>query len=124
MINNLKYWSQLFLLPIYWISFLTPRSKKKWVFGSTFGRRWADNGRYFYLYLSQHEKDKIRPIWISRGKSIVELLNRKGYEAYYVHSMKGIYYCLRAKVYVFDNYSKDISFWLSGEAVKINFWHG
>lgn len=123
-IQRIKYWLQIFLIPIYWFSYLTPRNKRIWLVGSTFGQRWADNGRYFYLYLSQFEKKNIRPIWISRKKEIIELLNRKGYEAYYVHSLKGIYYCLTAKVYIFDNYSKDISFWLSGGAVKVNLWHG
>ena len=123
-INGVKYWGQLFLLPIYWLSFLFPRSKNIWLFGSTFGRRFADNPRYFYLYMSQLARDGIRTIWISRDKNIVEFLTNNGYEAYYYHSLKGIWYCLRGKVYIFDNYSKDISFWLSGGAKKINLWHG
>lgn len=123
-IDRMKYWGQVFLLPVYWLSFLVPRDKKIWVVGSTFGRRWADNARYFYLYLDQYERDKIRPIWITRKKEIVDLLAANGKEVYYVHSLKGIFYCLKAKVYVFDNYSKDICFWLSGGAKKINLWHG
>lgn len=135
--ERITYWGQLLLLPVYWFSFLFPRSKNIWLFGSTFGRRFADNPRYFYLYVSQMAKkndmqdnpcmidgNPIRPIWISRNKEIVEFLNDKGYESYYKHSLKGIWYCLRGKVYCFDNYSKDISFWLSGGAVKFNMWHG
>ena len=129
-INGIKYWGQLFLLPIYWLSFLFPRNKNIWLFGSTFGRRFADNPRYFFLYCSQHKEDiligkkKVRPIWISHDKSIVEFLIRSGYESYYYHSLKGIWYCLRGRIYFFDNYSKDISFWLSGGAKKFNMWHG
>ena len=136
-LEGIKYWGQLLLLPIYWFSFLFPRNKNIWLFGSTFGRRFADNPRYFYLYVSQMVKKKnvndnpcmidgkpIRPIWISHNKEIVELLNENGYEAYYNHSLKGIWYCLRGRVYCFDNYSKDISFWLSGGALKFNMWHG
>lgn len=132
-INGIKYWGQLLGLPVYWLSFCVPRSKDIWLFGSTFGRRFADNPRYLYLYASQHREqiaaDKkknrfVRPIWISHDKSVVEFLNRKGYEAYYYHSLKGIWYCLRGKIYIFDNYSKDISFWLSGGAIKFNLWHG
>lgn len=122
--KTVKYWAQLLLLPVYGISFLAPRDKKVWVLGSTFGNRWADNARYFYLYLSQFERENIRPIWISRKKEIVSFLQEQGQEAYYVRSLCGIYYCLRAKVYIFDNYSKDICFWLSGGAVKVNLWHG
>lgn len=149
-INGVKYWGQLLFLPIYWLSFLFPRNKNIWLFGSTFGRRFADNPRYFYLYVSQHssqgseqiersmqsgegqnyewQQDEnckdIRPIWISHNREIAAFLQKNGYEAYYYHSMKGIWYCLRGKVYLFDNYAKDISFWLSGGAVKINLWHG
>ncbi len=133
------------LLPLYWFSFLFPRNKQIWLFGSTFGRRFADNPRYFFLYVSQHSDrtsecvrdsvkngdwredencKNIRPIWISRDKEIVGFLQENGYEAYYNHSLKGVWYCLRGKIYFFDNYSKDISFWLSGGAVKVNMWHG
>jgi len=144
-IEGIKYWGQLFLLPVYWFSFLFPRNNNIWLFGSTFGRRFADNPRYLYLYVAQMvrkiQKDNcdknnkdinecmvngkpLRPIWISHNKEIVEFLTKNGYEAYYNHSLKGIWYCLRGKVYCFDNYSKDISFWLSGGAIKFNMWHG
>jgi len=140
-INKIKYWGQLIMLPVYWLSFITPRSKYIWLFGSTFGRRFADNPRYLYLYASQHKDEfcgsrckdskggigsctKLRPIWISRSKEVVKFLTNNGYEAYYNHSLKGIWYCLRGHMYIFDNYSKDISFWLSGGAVKFNLWHG
>ncbi len=124
-INWFKYWGQLFLLPVYWMSFLVPRDKKLWLFGSTFGRRFADNPKYLYLYVSQHKKRLgVRPVWISHDKRIVSMLSREGYEAYYYHSLKGIWMALRGKVYIFDNYSKDINFWQSGGAVKVNLWHG
>lgn len=121
--ERIKYWGQLLLLPLYWFSFLFPRNKKIWLFGSTFGRRFADNPRYFYLYINQQCKD-IRAIWISHDKEIIKFLQKNGYEAYYYHSLKGIWFALRGKVYLFDNYSKDINFWQSGGAVKINMWHG
>jgi len=121
----LKYWGQLLLLPLYWLSFLAPRDRRIWLFGSTFGRRFADNPRYLYLYASQHRKELgIRPVWISRNKGIVDFLNENGYEAYRYHSLAGIWYALRGKLYLFDNYSKDINFWQSGGAVKVNLWHG
>ncbi len=122
--RKIKYWLQLFLIPIYWLSFLMPRSKKIWVVGSTFGRRWADNGRYFYLYLCQHQSANVKAVWITRKKEIASFLQRQGYPAYHVRSARGIWYCLRAKVYVYDNYTKDICYWTSGGALHINLWHG
>lgn len=44
-LEGIKYWGQLLLLPVYWFSFLFPRNKNIWLFGSTFGRRFADNPR-------------------------------------------------------------------------------
>lgn len=131
--DSIKYWLQLFMFPIYWLSFLMPRSRKIWLFGSTFGRRFADSPRYLYLYLSQNHAEAvkdvkdtadIRPIWIGHSKQIIQELREEGYEAYYNHSLKGIWYCLRGKVYFYDNYPKDISQWLSGGAMKVNLWHG
>lgn len=123
--DRLKYWGQLLLLPVYWLSFLVSRNKKIWLFGSTFGRRFADNPRYLYLYVSQHKEElKLRPIWISHNENVVKMLNDEGYEAYMYHSLKGIWFALRGKVYLFDNYSKDINFWQSGGAMKVNLWHG
>lgn len=124
LIERIKYWSQLFLVPIYGLSFLFPRNKKIWLFGSTFGNRFAENPRYFYLYLSQHKAEEITAVWISRKKEIVRLLSEKGYRAYLKNSIKGFWYCLRGGVYLYDNYPKDISHFLSGGAVKINLWHG
>ncbi len=122
--KEIKYWSQLLLLPVYGLSCLVPRNKKLWVFGSTFGTRFADNPKYFYLYLSQYKADKMIAVWITKNKEIVEFLKGNGYRCHYLYSWKGIMSCIRAKMYLFDNYSKDICYSLSGGAVKINLWHG
>lgn len=107
-----------------------PRNRKIWLFGSTFGRRYADNPRYLYLYINQHMSDEkslckeIRPVWITGNQEIYDLLSSQGYEVYTRGTLKAILMCLRGGVYIYDNYPKDISHWLSGGAVKINLWHG
>lgn len=78
LLNAIKYWGQLCLLPLYWLSFIVPRNNRIWLFESTFGKRFADNPRYLYLYVSQNkEKLNIRPIWISHNKEIVDFLDLK-----------------------------------------------
>lgn len=121
---EIKYWSQILLIPLYGLSHLMPRNKNTWVFGSTFGKRFADNPKYFYLYVTQHHQDEIKAIWISKDRAIIDMLRKQGYRSYYLYSLLGVWYSLRAKVYFYDNYSKDICFTLSGRAVKINMWHG
>ena len=122
--KEIKYWSQIFLIPVYCLSFLMPRSKRIWVFGSTFGHRFADNPKYLYLYVSQVHKDSTKAIWISKDRDIVNNLVSQGLPAYYLYTPKGIWHCLRAGVYIYDNYSKDVCFLLSGGAKKFNLWHG
>ena len=125
LINNIKYWAQLFNLPIYAISKAIPRDKSVWLFGSTFGRRFADNPRYLYNYICQNSKELgIYPMWISHDKELVEFLNSRGCPACYYRSLKGVFYALKGGVYFYDNYSKDINYPLSGGALKINMWHG
>ncbi len=125
LLERIKYWSQLLVLPLYWLSYLVPRNKRIWLFGSTLGNRFSDNPRYLYLYCSQHKEELgIRPIWISRDKEIVAYLSDSGLEACGYHSLKGIWYALIAKVYLYDHYSKDINFPQSGGALKIDMWHG
>lgn len=122
--KRIKYWMQLFLLPIYGFSFLTVRKKNIWLFGSSFGNRFADNPRYLYMYVASQQSKETKAVWISHKKEIVSFLRENGMTAYYYKSLKGIFYCLHAGVYIYDNYSKDISFWLSGGAKKVNLWHG
>ena len=51
-------------------------------------------------------------------------LRRRGYEAYSIWSLRGALRCLRAGVFVFDCFAKDINFWLSRNAVIVNLWSG
>ena len=117
----------LFKLPFhifYFPSYLFPRSEKIWVFGCWDGTRFADNSKYFFLYVANNEKDKVRAIWISKRKSIVLELKKRGYEAYKIYSLKGLYYSLRAKYMFFDLHLFALNYWISGGAATINFWHG
>jgi len=114
----------LFLYPAYLLSFLSPRNKKIWVFGYPNEKGFSDNSKYLFLYIVNNRKDKIKAIWISKNKSISKELNKKGYDAYYNKSLKGIYYVLKAKYFFVDSSSYEINYWLSGGARKIMLWHG
>jgi len=114
----------LLLLPIFWLSYLIPRDRNIWAFGSNLGNTFASNPKYFYLYVSNNHSDTIKPIWISRKKAIIDSLNKMGLKGYYLFSFKGFYYALRSGVYIFDHHRKDISFLLSGRSIKINLFHG
>lgn len=103
-------------------SFITPRSKNKWLIGNKTG--WSDNSKYMCIYLKENNPEKLRIIWIA--KSIVErdLVRSKGFEAYSKWSLKGLYHALTAKVFIFSSSVSDINYWAAGKAITVNLWHG
>jgi len=119
----------LFLNIIHFFSFIFPRDKNIWVFGSWDGKVFMDNSKYLFLFVN-HYFPRITPVWISRSKTLVEDLRKRGLKAYYIWDLKAIYYCLRAKYYVIDHAPcfsslfSPINLWLSGNAKIIQLWHG
>ena len=113
---------KLSLLHIVWILLgFSFRNRRIWVLGS--GKRFGGNSRWLYTYL-QTQKN-IRPIWLTSNSKIVEELRKKGWESYRLYSFKGIYYALRAGIYLFNiNVHDDINYFLSRGVKKINLWHG
>jgi CDP-glycerol glycerophosphotransferase (TagB/SpsB family) len=124
----IKYLLQIPLTGLYFVSFLFPRDKKIWVFGSWDGTVFCDNTKYFFLYISNKMKKEIRPIWLSKNKKLVQELNSKGYDSYYTYSFLGIFYLLRAKWIVLDHNGvgteHPLIFWLRGGAKVLQLYHG
>lgn len=115
---------RLLVSPLYLLSYIIPRNQKIWVIGS-YGGGYNDNSKYFFIYLNEN-KDKlgITPIWISNNSLTVFDLRNKRYKAYKKWSLLGVSYSLIAKVYIYSAYVGDINTWTSGNAIKINLWHG
>lgn len=110
----------LFGYILYGISFLIPRKKRKWVFGTNVG--YADNAKYLFLYTLNNTD--IDSCWITDTSKSAFELQSQGLNAAYKYSAKGLYYCLTAGYYIFTYHSRDINFFTSGGAKKINLWHG
>lgn len=114
----------LLLHMVYFFIGFIPRNRKIWIFGSR-NETFFGNSKWLFLYLHNSHKTNIRKIWISRTKRIVKILKTKGFEAYYLKSLKGIYYAIRGGIYIFNvNTNYDINYFLSSGAKKINLWHG
>jgi CDP-glycerol glycerophosphotransferase (TagB/SpsB family) len=116
--------ARVYLYPLYFLSGFVRRRTDLWVFGSWGGHRFSDNAAAFFLYAQSEVADRVRLVWISRKQDIVKSLRDDGYEAYWIWSPRGLYCCLRAGLYLFDSFSKDINFWPSRGASKINLWSG
>lgn len=100
-----------------------PRNGRIIVFGSESGRGFRGNPKY--LFLRMQRDPRIRCVWILKDRRVVEYLNRKGIEAYYYHSLKGIYFQLRAKVFIHSHsIHDDFNRYLLGGSVSIDTWHG
>ena len=105
---------------LYAVSFLIPRKGNRWVFGTNVG--FVDNAKY--LFLAAAVRPRLDVCWISATRAEVADLRSRGLNAAYKYSAQGLKYCLTAKYYVFTYHSRDINFFTSGGATKINLWHG
>ena len=112
------------LFALYLLSGFVPRRPDLWVFGSWGGHRFADNAAAFFVYCQEAVSSSVRLVWISRDGDIVRRLRADGYEAHHIWSARGLAACLRAGLYLFDNFCKDVNFWTSRSARKVNLWSG
>jgi CDP-glycerol glycerophosphotransferase (TagB/SpsB family) len=106
---------------IYFLSFLFPRNKNKWVIGSHIG--FAGNSKYFFIYTITEENKKMC-YWIASSRKEAQIVRNLGLPSYYKWSVVGLYHLLTAKIYIFSSHLTDINFFTSGNAKRINFWHG
>jgi len=112
----------LVLRVLLFVSYIIPKNKNIWLFGS-FGGSFNDNAKYLFLRVNKYNPE-IKAIWISNDKNTVKFLNQKRYESYYKWSLKGIYFSLIGKVYFYNAYVSDINTWTHANAIKVNLWHG
>lgn len=99
-----------------------PRRRDLWVFGSWHGNRYADNSRALYEYVLSHSSAKA--VWMSKQPQIVDELTRAGHPAELTRSLRGLWTCARAGVYLYDCGTSDINAALSWRALRVNLWHG
>ena len=118
----MKFVAHLICYCIYPFSYLFPRSKRKWAFGS-FRGAFNDNAKYLFIHVSQ-QMPEVDAVWLSINQSTVREIREKGLKAFFILSPKGIWHALTSKCWFFNAYSSDIMFCLSGGATLVNLWHG
>jgi CDP-glycerol glycerophosphotransferase (TagB/SpsB family) len=106
------------------VSLVVPRSKRIWAFGSWYGGRFADNPKYFVLHCASRERESVHAVWLSMSSTVVRRIRALGFPAYHRLSPSGLWYALRAGVYIFDCRVMDVSSVASSGALKVNLWHG
>ena len=111
------------VVTIHFLSKFVPKSSKLVVFGGENGQGFRGNTKYLFLEMAQNPK--LRCVWISRNNRVISMLTKQGYEAHKHHSLKGIYYQLRAKLVIHSHsINDDFSKSFLGGAISYNTWHG
>lgn len=113
----------LFIYPASHLVGLLPRKKQLWAFGTFTGKRYSDNARYLFEYVSSHHKE-INAVWITKDKKIVSDLKKQKLNALYAYSINGIFASIRADIYFYCYTTSDINYWTSSGVKKVNLWHG
>lgn len=104
------------------LSFVVPRNRNKWLFGSNMG--FAGNAKYLLIYLMEHPEEGIRPVWIARNNRERRLMKSIGFKAFKRWSPKGLFHALTSKYYLYNSYVTDLHDVALGRAIKVNLWHG
>ena len=118
-----QYFIYIINLPFYYISCFIPQNKDVWVFGSWFGRKYADNSKALFEYVNKHDK-KIKAIWLTRDNDIISQLQKLELKVYHTYSLKGYYYSAIAKYTFVSTGIYDINRFVSAKSIKVQLWHG
>ena len=117
---------QLVALPVGLAGRVVPRDPALWAFGSTSGRRFADNPKHLFLHC--HSADgpgpKVRAVWLSQNRDVVRAVRALGLPAEHCWHPRGLWTALRAGVYLFDCRALDVHPSAGHGAFKVNLWHG
>ncbi|MFD1161315.1 MULTISPECIES: CDP-glycerol glycerophosphotransferase family protein [Hwangdonia] len=111
-------------LPIYYISIFFPKKKGLIVIGSSLGKYFADNSKYFYLKYYNRDKSGLNLIWLTKSRDVVRELNSKGLPVKFLYSFGGAYTALRASKAYLSHQLDDINGALIGGAKIVQLWHG
>jgi CDP-glycerol glycerophosphotransferase (TagB/SpsB family) len=99
------------------------RDPALWAFGARGGEAFAGNSKYLYLHVAA-ERPAVRPVWLSKDRTVVADLQSAGYEAYHCYSLRGLALTLRASVVVLTQGHRDLAMPCCAGAFAVQLWHG
>jgi len=110
---------------MYLFSFLIPKKKNLWIFGSWFSKKYTDNSKFLFEYVNKNHKE-IEAVWITAEQCVMQELQSKNSKVVYRYSLKGLWYVLRAKSVIFvQGPNEDILNGINWYVTKnIQLWHG
>lgn len=110
---------------IYLLAKIVPKRKHIWVFGAWYGKKYSDNSKAFFEYVTS-KQNHIHAVWITKDKYLLNELKTKNINAAYHFSIRGIYYQLRSEfAFVCQALPDDLFSPAIGKKTKVvNLWHG
>jgi CDP-glycerol glycerophosphotransferase (TagB/SpsB family) len=108
---------------IYFVTFLIPKRKNLWVFGSWFGEKYADNSKYLFEHVCDNHPG-IDAVWTSNNSDTVKMVRERGYKAYKSYGLLGTWYTMRAGIGIFSHWISDLNHFATSNMKLVNLWHG
>ncbi|MBB3140788.1 CDP-glycerol glycerophosphotransferase family protein [Halomonas organivorans] len=118
--RTLRRLARAWLCPLGWG---WPRDPRLWVFGAWHGRRYADNARYLYRYVRDHQPD-LRAVWLADDEAVVRQVRAEGGAAVMAYSRAGIHAALRAGVCLVTHGAEDANAEATLGGLLVNLTHG
>ena len=103
------------------------RNPRKWLFASHAGWDQSGNSKSLFLQLQEaipHKDSGITAIWIAQNRREAHSVRTVGFRSYTWYSLKGLYHCLTAGVYIYTEHASDINRLTSRTAFCVDLWHG
>lgn len=119
----LRYIGYILFRPIWWLERLVPRCKNIWIFGAWYGQKYSDNSKWLYEYVLENEPH-IKAVWITKNKDIYKKLYAQNKFVCMNSSLKGIWWCLRAKYAFLTSGVVDVNAFALNGCKQIWLWHG
>ena len=103
------------------------RDSRTWLFASHVGWNHSSNAKSLFLQLQEaisHKDSDITAIWIAQDRREACKVRTAGFRSYARYSLKGLYHCLTAGVYIYTEHTSDINRLTSRTAFCVDLWHG
>jgi CDP-glycerol glycerophosphotransferase len=110
------------------VSLIIPKDDDLWVFmGWRFSKDrevFAENVKYFFLYVHHQQASVVRPVWIGADRAICSMLRHHGYEAYWRGSLRGMWLSMRAGYSIVGAFLTIEQWRCTGGSKVVQLWHG
>jgi CDP-glycerol glycerophosphotransferase (TagB/SpsB family) len=109
----------------YLMTFLLPKNRNLWVFGSWQGEKYTDNSKYLFEYVCKN-RPELRAVWLTRENTTRDLVTERGFEAHLIGSARAFLLRMGSGILVLSYDLSDVgSSWRRPANAKIvSLWHG